>query len=97
MGLGKFWPNLEISEPFVIGLEVSFSDDFASRSLDSFLSLGLEFRNRGLSFSNLPLYTPGSHDLLQRVFKTYKFSSLSYPQEILIHKVLVELLLFFIT
>ena len=29
MGLGKFWPDLEISEAFVIGLEVSFSGDFA--------------------------------------------------------------------
>ena len=66
----------------MIGLEVSFSGDFASRSLDRFLSLGLEFRNRGLSVSKLPLYTAGIHELLQRVFKTYNFSSLSYPQEI---------------
>ena len=66
----------------MIGLEVSFSGDFASRSLDRFLSLGLDFRNRGLSVSKLPLYTAGSHELLQRVFKTYNFSSLSYPQEI---------------
>ena len=31
--VGKFWPDLEISEAFVMGLEVSFSVDFASWSL----------------------------------------------------------------
>ena len=29
-GLEKFWPNLEISKAFEMGLEVSFSGDFAS-------------------------------------------------------------------
>ena len=28
MGLGKFWPDLEISEAFLMGLEVSFLDNF---------------------------------------------------------------------
>lgn len=28
MGLGKFWPDLEISEAFFMGLEVSFLSDF---------------------------------------------------------------------
>ena len=31
-GLEKFWPNLEISKAFEMGLEVSFSGDFASCS-----------------------------------------------------------------
>ena len=30
----KFWPNLKISEAFRIGLQVSFSGDFASLSLE---------------------------------------------------------------
>jgi len=30
----KFWPDLEISEAFVMGLEVSFSGDFVSWSLE---------------------------------------------------------------
>ena len=30
----KFWSDLEISEAFVMGLEVSFSGDFASWSLE---------------------------------------------------------------
>jgi len=30
MGLGIFWPDLKISEMFVIGLEVLFSGDFAN-------------------------------------------------------------------
>ena len=34
VGLGKFWPDLEISEAFVIGLEIWLSGDFASRSLE---------------------------------------------------------------
>ena len=33
-GSRKIWAKLEISEVFVIGLEVSFSGDFVSRSLD---------------------------------------------------------------
>ena len=28
MGLGKFWPDLEISEAFLMGLEVSFLGAF---------------------------------------------------------------------
>ena len=31
-GLENFWPNLEISKAFEMGLEVSFSGDFASCS-----------------------------------------------------------------
>ena len=50
--VGKFWPDLEISEAFVMGLEVSFSGDFASWSL--------EVGNPGLAVSNLPFYTPNS-------------------------------------
>ena len=48
----KVWPDLEISEAFVMGLEVSFSGDFASWSL--------EVGNPGLAVSNLPFYTPNS-------------------------------------
>ena len=33
MGLRTFWPNLEIWKAFVIGLKVSSSGDFESRSL----------------------------------------------------------------
>ena len=36
MGLGKFWPDLEVWKAFLIGLEVSFSCDFASRGLELF-------------------------------------------------------------
>ena len=50
--VAKFWPDLEISEAFVMGLEVSFSGDFASWSL--------EVGNPGLAVSNLPFYTPNS-------------------------------------
>ena len=39
----KAWHDLEISESLVIGLEVFFSGDFTSRSLEFFVSLGLEF------------------------------------------------------
>ena len=28
LGLGKFWPNLEISGAFLMGLKVSFADGF---------------------------------------------------------------------
>ena len=34
VGLRKFWPDLENSQASVLGLEVSFSGDFASRSLE---------------------------------------------------------------
>ena len=30
MALAKFWPDLEVWKAFLIGLEVSFSGDFAS-------------------------------------------------------------------
>ena len=33
VGFEKFRPDLEISEAFVIGAKVSFSDDLVSRSL----------------------------------------------------------------
>ena len=36
MALGKFWPDLEVWKAFLIGLEVSFSGDFASRGLELF-------------------------------------------------------------
>ena len=36
MALGKFWPDLEVWKAFLIGLEVSFSGDFASRGLEIF-------------------------------------------------------------
>ena len=53
---GIEWPDLEISEAFMMSLEVSFSGDFASWSL--------EVGNPGLAvskkFSNLPFYTPNS-------------------------------------
>ena len=45
MALGKFWPDLEVWKAFLMGLEVSFSGDFASRGL------AVEFLNRGLAFS----------------------------------------------
>ena len=43
MGFGKFWHDLEISEVFLIGLEVSFPAGFfnASRSFEFFLPTGL--------------------------------------------------------
>ena len=50
--VGNFWPDLEISEAFVMSFEVSFSGDFASWSL--------EVGNPGLAISNLPFYTPNS-------------------------------------
>ena len=34
VGLQKVWPNLKILEAFWIGLQVSFSGDFGSRSLE---------------------------------------------------------------
>lgn len=48
LGLGKFWPNLEISEAFLMGLEVWFAGGFCIReSLNVFAdgswSLGLVF------------------------------------------------------
>lgn len=33
VGFEKFWPDLEISDAFVIGAKVSFSGDLVSRSL----------------------------------------------------------------
>ena len=45
VGLGKFWPDLQISEVFVIGFEVLFSGDFVSWSLNFFKKLSLEFWN----------------------------------------------------
>ena len=36
MGLGKFFPDLQISEVLVIGFEVLFSGDFVSWSLNFF-------------------------------------------------------------
>ena len=33
VGFETFWPDLEISEAFVIGPKVSFSDDLVPRSL----------------------------------------------------------------
>ena len=45
----KIWAWFEISQGFVIGLEVSFLGDFASLSLRFFLSLCLEFWNPGLA------------------------------------------------
>ena len=32
--LRNFWPDLEILEAFLMGLEVSFVGDFSSRSLE---------------------------------------------------------------
>ena len=34
MGLGKYWPNLNISEAIVMGLEVSFLGDFVPQRLN---------------------------------------------------------------
>lgn len=45
MGLGKFWPDLEISEAFLMGLEVSRSSDFCvseSRICLFFFPFGLQ-------------------------------------------------------
>ena len=36
MGLGKFWPDLEIMKALVIGFKVLFLCDFLSRSLEFF-------------------------------------------------------------
>ena len=38
MGLEKFWPDLEVWKAFLIGLEASFSGDFASRGLELFFN-----------------------------------------------------------
>ena len=43
VGLGKFWPDLQILEVFVMGFEVLFSGDFVSWSLNFFKKLSLEF------------------------------------------------------
>ena len=51
VGLGKFWPNLQILEVFVMGFEVLFSGDFVSWSLNFFKKLSLEFWNWGLAAS----------------------------------------------
>ena len=42
VGLGKFWPDLQNLEVFVIGFEVLFSGDYASWSLN-FLKELFEF------------------------------------------------------
>ena len=56
----KFWPDLEISGAFLI--EVSFTLDFASRSVEFFKSwsriLKPWFRMKSPRVSNLPFYTP---------------------------------------
>ena len=36
VGLGKFWPDLEIMKVFVIGFKVLFLGDFSSHSLEFF-------------------------------------------------------------
>ena len=58
VGLGKFWPDLQNLEVFVIGFEVLFSGDFASWSLNFLKEL---FETRVLQpqkVLNLPfLYT----------------------------------------
>ena len=36
VGLGKFWPDLDILEAFEMGIEVLFLGDFVSRSLHYF-------------------------------------------------------------
>lgn len=50
MGHGKFWPDLEVWKAFLIGLEVPFSGSRLGVS-NYFLSLAVEFLNRGLAFS----------------------------------------------
>ena len=51
--LGNVWPDLEISEAFVIGLEVPFSADFTSRSwVSNFFMFVSRFSRK---VSNLPL------------------------------------------
>ena len=48
MGLGKYWPNLNISEAIVMGLEVSFLGDFVPQRLNFSLEL------QSHKVSNLP-------------------------------------------
>ena len=56
MGLGKFWPDLENSEAFVMSLEVSFLRVFfASRGLEFFLLKGLGVSD--LSFFRLVFWS----------------------------------------
>ena len=43
VGLGKFWPDLQILKVFVMGFEVLFSGDFVSWSLNFFKKLSFEF------------------------------------------------------
>ena len=61
VGYEKFWPDLEISEAFVIGPKLSFSDDLVSRGLIFFQVLESNFEtgvSQSLKVSNLPFYTP---------------------------------------
>ena len=51
MGLGKYWPNLNISEVIVMGLEVSFLGDFVPQRLN----VSLELQSHKVS--NLPFHT----------------------------------------
>ena len=53
MGLGKVWPDLEISEVFLMGLEASFLHNFF------FLPKGFEVLD--LSFFFLPFALQESH------------------------------------
>ena len=51
LGLGKFWPNLKISEAFLMGLEVWFAGGFCIReSLNVFADGVLESRISLFSF-----------------------------------------------
>ena len=53
--LAKFWPDLEILEAFLMGLEVSFSGDFCVSDLSLFFPYGLKefnFRVHGYGLSN---------------------------------------------
>ena len=43
VGLGKFWPDLEISEAFLICLEVSFSRVFLRLGVSNFFVESVEF------------------------------------------------------
>ena len=61
VGPRNFWPVLEISEAFVIGLEVSFSDTFASWTLKVFKVWVSNFEtgdSQSRKVLNLPFYTP---------------------------------------
>ena len=60
MGLGKVWPDLEILEVFLMGVEVSFLDNFFFLPKGfgvSDLSFFLSFCSSGVTFFRVHVYS----------------------------------------